>query len=46
MYNLTHAEWQEKAGSIFFRNQCFIDGKFIDASDGQSSRPLILAMDR
>ena len=31
---LTHAEWTAKAKALTFRNQAYIDGKFVDAISG------------
>lgn len=35
MSALSFQDWQGKAASLTFRNQCYIDGKFVDASDGK-----------
>ena len=34
MTDLSLKDWQAKAAALSFRNQCFIDGKFVDAVDG------------
>lgn len=32
---LTHQQWQEKAGQLKFHGQAFIDGQFVDAQSGK-----------
>jgi gamma-glutamyl-gamma-aminobutyraldehyde dehydrogenase len=34
MADLTFKDWQAKAAALKFRNQCYIDGKFVDAVNG------------
>jgi hypothetical protein len=31
----SRAEWQQRADSLSYRNQAFIDGKWVDAADGK-----------
>ncbi|MEM7290083.1 MAG: aldehyde dehydrogenase family protein, partial [Pseudomonadota bacterium] len=40
MENFTLADWQKSAESLTFRNQCFVDGKFIDAASGQKFKTI------
>ena len=30
----THAEWKSRAAGLRFRNQCFIDGRFVPSASG------------
>ena len=36
MVEFTHTEWKSQAAALQFRNQAFIDGKFVDAASGKT----------
>jgi len=36
MVEFTHTEWKSRAAALQFRNQAFIDGKFVDAASGKT----------
>lgn len=35
MLDYTFDDWKTKAGKLIFRNQCYINGTFIDTADGE-----------
>ena len=36
MLNYTHEDWKNRAADLSFRNQAFINGKFVDAASGKT----------
>ena len=36
MLDYSHADWKSRAEALSFRNQAFIDGKFVDAASGET----------
>ena len=36
MLDFTHNDWMARAAALSFRNQAFIDGRFVDAADGDT----------
>jgi gamma-glutamyl-gamma-aminobutyraldehyde dehydrogenase len=36
MLNYTHDDWKSRAAALSFRNQAFINGKFVDAASGET----------
>ena len=36
MLDHSHDDWKSRAAGLRFRNQAFIDGKFVDAASGKT----------
>jgi gamma-glutamyl-gamma-aminobutyraldehyde dehydrogenase len=45
MPNHTHDQWKSQANALSFRNQAFINGKFVDAASGKTFRSINPATD-
>ena len=45
MANYTHEEWKSRAKALSFRNQAFINGKFVDAASGKTFKSINPATD-
>lgn len=45
MLNHTHEDWKSRAAALSFRNQAFINGKFVDAASGKTFQSINPATD-